>query len=646
MATAKKAPAKAAPAAKAPATKAAPAGVKAVKKAGKNSGPGFDMPIQNFDLPNGLRVLIQQDRRTPRVGVAIQYHVGFRTTPQGFRGLPHIVEHLMFTGSEHAPAGVAAYFEPAGGTDMNGETSQDATTYYVELPARELDLALWLESDRMGYLITALDEAKVARERSVVLQEWRERVSGRASGWLTEVVQQQIYPPGHPYHLVGDDPNHVASIRLAHVQWFLQQYYVPNNATIGIVGDVDPARALASVERYFGSIPPSEEPVPTPARAVVRFESGRFLAFEAPTYTDTVMLMWPTPPYLEADDATLDVVAKLLDRRLESMVGGALLSAGASQASHHLASEFTIALSFEPATDDDHPPDLAAFAADRLVVAHVELAFETIVDVVRRDVRHRAFKGRGALIDAAAAVRKEAAAGRQQAAMHKADHRRDRQALLQESEIESHVRFQPGRVVMHPHAADHGPIGEIKGECDVVGQSVGSVDGGIESEETVGLHRHGHRHGVFGGVHQVVRRRGLCLDEHPARTTHHQCQPQDPCPCHSPNQHIHDASKERRSKCALPPHRHTRRSVSPVSLAPLPVLLTDVVVGLDAAVYRYPLVIGIRRSFPNARCVILMPSGACLRLYSLRSTIAITRTTVSRANPIATMSSNARSSST
>ena len=310
-----------------------------------------NLPVLERRLSNGLRVLIQQDRRSPRVGVAIQYHVGFRTTPQGFRGLPHIVEHLMFTGSEHAPEGVAAYFEPAGGTDMNGETSQDATTYYVELPARELDLALWLESDRMGYLITALDEAKVARERSVVLQEWRERVSGRASGWLTEVVQQQIYPPGHPYHLVGDDPNHVASIRLAHVQRFLQQYYVPNNATIGIVGDVDPARALASVERYFGSIPPSEEPVPTPARAVVRFESGRFLAFEAPTYTDTVMLMWPTPPYLEADDATLDVVAKLLDRRLESMVGGALLSAGASQASHHLASEFTIALSFEPATD-------------------------------------------------------------------------------------------------------------------------------------------------------------------------------------------------------------------------------------------------------------------------------------------------------
>lgn len=310
-----------------------------------------NLPVLERRLSNGLRVLIQQDRRTPRVGVAIQYHVGFRTTPRGFRGLPHIVEHLMFTGSEHAPEGVAAYFEPAGGTDMNGETSQDATTYYVELPARELDLALWLESDRMGYLITALDEGKVARERGVVLQEWRERVSGRASGWLTEVVQQQMYPPGHPYHLVGDDPNHVSSIRLAHVQWFLQQYYVPNNATLGIVGDVDPARALASVERYFGSIPASEDPIETPERAVVRFDGTRYVEFEAPTYTDTVMLMWPTPPYLEADDATLDVVAKLLDRRLESMIGGAVLSAGASQASHHLASEFTIAISLEAGTD-------------------------------------------------------------------------------------------------------------------------------------------------------------------------------------------------------------------------------------------------------------------------------------------------------
>jgi zinc protease len=310
-----------------------------------------NLPVLERRLDNGLRVLVQQDRRTPRVGVALQYHVGFRTTPQGFRGLPHIVEHLMYTGSEHAPAGAAAYFEPAGGTDMNGVTGQDATTYYVELPARELDLALWIESDRMAYLITALDEAKVARERSVVLQEWRERVSGRASGWLTETIQRQFYPEGHPYHLVGDDPQHVASIRLSHVQWFLQQYYVPNNATLAIVGDVDPERVFASVERYFASIPPSRDPIPTPGRAVVRFDGARYVDFEAPTYTDSVMLMWPTPPYLEADDATLDVLSKLLDRRLESMVTGPLRSAGAQQVSHRLASEFSIVMSLEPGTD-------------------------------------------------------------------------------------------------------------------------------------------------------------------------------------------------------------------------------------------------------------------------------------------------------
>ncbi|MEZ4327723.1 MAG: pitrilysin family protein [Polyangiales bacterium] len=310
-----------------------------------------NLPVVERRLDNGLRVLVQHDGRSSRVGVALQYHVGFRTTPQGFRGLPHIVEHLMYTGSEHAPEGAAAYFEPAGGTGMNGVTGQDATTYFVELPARELDLALWIESDRMAYLITALDEAKVARERSVVLQEWRERVSGRASGWLTETVQAAMYPEGHPYRLLGDDPNHVASIRLAHVQWFLQQYYVPDNATLAIVGDVDPERALASVQRYFGSIPRSRTPVPVPQRAVVRLDGASVVEFEAPTYTDTVMLMWPTPPYLEADDATLDVLAKLLDRRLESMVNGPLRSAGAAQASHQLASEFSIVLNMEPGTD-------------------------------------------------------------------------------------------------------------------------------------------------------------------------------------------------------------------------------------------------------------------------------------------------------
>ncbi len=309
------------------------------------------LPVTEHHLDNGLRVLIQRDPRMPRVGVAMQYHVGFRTTPRGFRGLPHIVEHLMFTGSEHAPEGAAAYLEPAGGTGMNGVTGQDATTYYVELPARELELALWLESDRMGYLITALTEAKVVHERSVVLQEWRERVSGRASGWLSESIQQHLYPEGHPYRLLGDDPNHVATIELEHVQWFLQRYYVPDNATLAIVGDVDPRAALASVQRYFSTIPRGLEPAETPAPAPVRLPHSRWVDFEAPTHTDTLYLFWPTPPYLEDDDAVLDILAKLLDRRLESMVGGALRSAGATQSSHRLASEFTIALTLAPGTD-------------------------------------------------------------------------------------------------------------------------------------------------------------------------------------------------------------------------------------------------------------------------------------------------------
>ncbi|MBK7154077.1 MAG: insulinase family protein [Sandaracinaceae bacterium] len=232
-------------------------------------------------LDNGLRVLIQQGRRTPpRAWACHQYHVGFRTT-RAASAACRIVEHLPFTRSERRAGGGGLL--RAGRRHGHERRHQPGRHHlHVELPARGLDLALWIESDRMGYLITALDEAKVARERSVVLQEWRERVSRRASGWLTEVIQQQMCPVGHPYHLVGDDPNHVASIRLAHVQWFLQEYHVPNNATLAIVGDVDLARALASVERYFASIPPSRDP--RDARARVVAEAAPLVDFEAPTH--------------------------------------------------------------------------------------------------------------------------------------------------------------------------------------------------------------------------------------------------------------------------------------------------------------------------------------------------------------------------
>ncbi|AGL20461.1 pitrilysin family protein [Actinoplanes sp. N902-109] len=218
---------------------------------------GYPWPIETARLDNGLRVVVSEDHTAPVVGVNLWYDVGSRHEPDGQTGFAHLFEHLMFEGSQHvAKTEHMRYIQGAGGT-LNATTNPDRTNYFETLPAEHLELALWLEADRMGGLVPALTQETLDNQREVVKNERRQRYENVPYGdaWLRLLAL--LYPPGHPYHhpTIGSmaDLNAAA---LETFQAFHARYYAPNNAVLSVVGDVTPADVFALAEKYFGSIEP------------------------------------------------------------------------------------------------------------------------------------------------------------------------------------------------------------------------------------------------------------------------------------------------------------------------------------------------------------------------------------------------------
>ena len=214
------------------------------------------LTFSKHTLANGLDVLLHEDHSCPIVAVNIWYHVGSKNEQPGHTGFAHLFEHLMFEGSQHHDHG---YFQPlqgAGGT-LNGSTNADRTNYWEVVPANALELALWMESDRMGYLLPALTEAKFANQRDVVLNERRQNYENRPYGLAPMATLAALFPPEHPYHwtTIGEVAD-LRATRLDEVVAFFERYYHPANASIAIAGDVGPSEALDLVDRYFGEISP------------------------------------------------------------------------------------------------------------------------------------------------------------------------------------------------------------------------------------------------------------------------------------------------------------------------------------------------------------------------------------------------------
>ena len=270
-----------------------------------------DLKVETYTLPNGLNVILHEDHTTPFVGVNLWYKVGSKDEKTGRTGFAHLFEHLMFQGSEHHDS---EYFGPLEklGAQINGSTSNDRTNYYEALPTNGLETALWLEADRMGFLLPALTQAKLDNQRDVVKNERRQRVDNVPYGQAQEKIAQLLYPPEHPYyHSVIGSLADLSGASLSDVSTFFRTYYSPNNASLCLAGDFDPTEARKLITKYFGPIPKGPEVAKLEASVPTLTEPKSL------TMTDAVQLsrgtmVWPTVPINDGDEAALDTLAAIM----------------------------------------------------------------------------------------------------------------------------------------------------------------------------------------------------------------------------------------------------------------------------------------------------------------------------------------------
>lgn len=327
--------------------------------------PAPRIDFEKYRLANGLEVILVEDRRLPLVAVNLWYHVGPANEKAGRTGFAHLFEHMMYQGSKNVPEdGHLQMMEAAGATDLNGSTSFDRTNYYQTIPSNQLELALWLESDRMGFLLEKLDAAKLANQRDVVRNERRQGIENAPYGLVEEAVFHELFPQGHPYHarIIGSHAD-IEAARLEDVREFFRQYYSPGNASLAIVGDIDRTHVKALVEKYFGPLHRGPEVAKVEVKPPVIEKEKRV------TVTDRVELprvyvAWHTPAMYQPGDADFDVLANLLGGSKSSRLHAKLVhqrqiaqDVTAEQYSLQLGSIFVIEATARPGVA---PEDLLA----------------------------------------------------------------------------------------------------------------------------------------------------------------------------------------------------------------------------------------------------------------------------------------------
>jgi zinc protease len=270
----------------------------------------MEIPYIKRTLANGLDVIVHEHHQLPMVAVNLWYHVGSKNERPGRTGFAHLFEHLMFEGSEHYDKG---YFQPiqqAGGL-LNGSTNPDRTNYWEVMPTGALELALWMESDRMGYLLPALTKEKFENQRDVVLNERRQNYENRPYGLAGVALAAALFPPDHPYHwLTIGSAEDLRAMALDDVREFFSTYYHPANASLTLAGDIAPAAAFELAERYFGDIPAG--PVPAPVVANGALLNSTRIVLEDRIELPRLYLAWHSPAMFAPDDAELDLTADLL----------------------------------------------------------------------------------------------------------------------------------------------------------------------------------------------------------------------------------------------------------------------------------------------------------------------------------------------
>ena len=359
------------------------------------------LPYKKYTLKNGLDAILLEDHRLPLVAVNVWYHVGPVNERPGLTGFAHLFEHMMFEGSKHVEAKAHfLYLESAGASSINGTTDFDRTNYFETLPSNQLELALWLESDRMGFLLENLDAEKLENQRDVVRNERRQSIESAPYGLVQEAVFHQLFPKDHPYYasVIGSHED-IEAARLSDVREFFQLHYSPNNASLAIVGDIDPGKTMELVEKHFGPIP-AGKPVPRATVNTPPIMSEQRVTVGDQVELPRIYMAWITAPIFSQADGECDLIAKILgggksSRLYKKLVYEKRIAQDiiAHQSSLALGSVFTIEATCKPGIElqqleDSIREELEAFQKVGPLPAELERARNTIESSIIRGLEN------------------------------------------------------------------------------------------------------------------------------------------------------------------------------------------------------------------------------------------------------------------
>jgi len=336
---------------------ALPQGVTLVEHFPKK-GEDLVIPFSKYRLDNGLTVILHEDHSDPLVHVDVTYHVGSAREAPGRTGFAHFFEHMMFEGSANVASGQFSKIVSDAGGILNGTTNSDRTNYFETVPANQLETMLWLEADRMGLLLEAVSQEQFDVQRAAVLNERGQRIDNQPYGRVSETLMRNLYPPVHPYSwpVIGWRED-IEAASLDDLKRFFLHWYGPNNATLTIGGDLDPARTLEWIARYFGPIPAGPEVSRLPPQPG-KLDSDRYITLEDNIHLPAIAMLFPTVHYRDADEAPLDAAAKILGQGKASLLyqrlvqTGRAVSAFVSHGCRELACEMMFVVIQNPASGE------------------------------------------------------------------------------------------------------------------------------------------------------------------------------------------------------------------------------------------------------------------------------------------------------
>ena len=337
--------------------------------------------FDKFTLANGLDFILHQDNSLPLVSVNVWYHVGSKDEEMGRTGFAHLFEHVMFEGSKHHNS---SHFEPLqkAGANLNGSTTPDRTNYWEDVPTNYLDLALWLEADRMGFLLDALDQKRFDIQRDVVKNERRQSYENRPYGMASWHIQEALYPLPHPYHwmTIGSQED-LDAANLDDIKDFFKRFYSPTNASLAIAGDINMGEALELVNKYFGDLPPGES-VPRKGRHDSGLKGRIELEMRDKVTLPRTYVAWPTPPEGDVDDAPMEIYEAIMSDGLTSRLHKSLVYEKQIAQSAHMryhSSEISGQCVLSVTAAEGHELAEVEAAADAVSYTHLTLPTKRIV---------------------------------------------------------------------------------------------------------------------------------------------------------------------------------------------------------------------------------------------------------------------------